>query len=105
MPEIPHIEEHFTASEVVRDVVIGMSDGLTVPFALAAGLSGAAVATGDHAGTFDPLPLSAIAEKAGRTGGPMSCSRSSTAPCRSWAAIAHLAGSTAASSNRPCGST
>ena len=46
MPEIPHIEEHFTASEVVRDVVIGMSDGLTVPFALAAGLSGAAVATG-----------------------------------------------------------
>ncbi len=37
----PHIETHFTASEVVRDIVIGMSDGLTVPFALAAGLSGA----------------------------------------------------------------
>lgn len=36
-----HIEKHFTASEAVRDVVIGMSDGLTVPFALAAGLSGA----------------------------------------------------------------
>jgi VIT1/CCC1 family predicted Fe2+/Mn2+ transporter len=36
----PHIEQHFTASEVVRDIVIGMSDGLTVPFALAAGLSG-----------------------------------------------------------------
>lgn len=36
-----HIEKHFTASEVVRDLVIGMSDGLTVPFALAAGLSGA----------------------------------------------------------------
>jgi len=36
-----HIERHFTATEVVRDVVIGMSDGLTVPFALAAGLSGA----------------------------------------------------------------
>ena len=36
-----HVERHFTASEVVRDVVIGMSDGLTVPFALAAGLSGA----------------------------------------------------------------
>ena len=40
-----HIERHFTASETVRDVVIGMSDGLTVPFALAAGLSGSAVAT------------------------------------------------------------
>ena len=36
-----HIEKHFTASETVRDIVIGMSDGLTVPFALAAGLSGA----------------------------------------------------------------
>jgi VIT1/CCC1 family predicted Fe2+/Mn2+ transporter len=34
-------EQHFTAPEAVRDVVIGMSDGLTVPFALAAGLSGA----------------------------------------------------------------
>jgi VIT1/CCC1 family predicted Fe2+/Mn2+ transporter len=37
----PHTEEHFTAGDVVRDVVIGMSDGLTVPFALAAGISGA----------------------------------------------------------------
>jgi len=37
----PHIEQHFTASEAVRDIVIGMSDGLTVPFALAAGLTGA----------------------------------------------------------------
>jgi VIT1/CCC1 family predicted Fe2+/Mn2+ transporter len=37
----PHYERHFTGSETVRDVVIGMSDGLTVPFALAAGLSGA----------------------------------------------------------------
>lgn len=34
-------EEHFQSSEKVRDFVIGMSDGLTVPFALAAGLSGA----------------------------------------------------------------
>jgi len=34
------VEAHFEASETVRDVVIGMSDGLTVPFALAAGLSG-----------------------------------------------------------------
>ena len=41
MPHTPHIEKHFTSGEVVRDVVIGMADGLTVPFALAAGLSGA----------------------------------------------------------------
>ena len=37
----PHREHHFTAGEMVRDIVIGMSDGLTVPFALAAGLTGA----------------------------------------------------------------
>ena len=36
-----HHEGHFTAGAVVRDIVIGMSDGLTVPFALAAGLTGA----------------------------------------------------------------
>ncbi len=41
MPATPHTEQHFTSSEVVRDIVIGMSDGLTVPFALAAGLTGA----------------------------------------------------------------
>jgi VIT1/CCC1 family predicted Fe2+/Mn2+ transporter len=41
MPQTPHAEHHFTGSEIVRDIVIGMSDGLTVPFALAAGLSGA----------------------------------------------------------------
>ena len=46
MPQTPHIERHFTGSETVRDVVIGMSDGLTVPFALAAGLSGAINTTG-----------------------------------------------------------
>jgi VIT1/CCC1 family predicted Fe2+/Mn2+ transporter len=40
-PHVPHVEKHFTASELVRDIVIGMSDGLTVPFALAAGLTGA----------------------------------------------------------------
>jgi VIT1/CCC1 family predicted Fe2+/Mn2+ transporter len=45
MPQTKHIERHFTAGETVRDVVIGMSDGLTVPFALAAGLSGMAQAT------------------------------------------------------------
>ena len=36
-----HTEHHFRSTELVRDIVIGMSDGLTVPFALAAGLSGA----------------------------------------------------------------
>jgi vacuolar iron transporter family protein len=41
MPQTPHVERHFTGGETVRDIVIGMSDGLTVPFALAAGLSGA----------------------------------------------------------------
>jgi len=41
MPTPPHLERHFTAGATVRDVVIGMADGLTVPFALAAGLSGA----------------------------------------------------------------
>jgi vacuolar iron transporter family protein len=45
MPATPHIERHFTGKEVVRDVVIGMADGLTVPFALAAGLSGAVKST------------------------------------------------------------
>lgn len=37
----PHVEGHFESSATVRDIVIGLSDGLTVPFALAAGLSGA----------------------------------------------------------------
>jgi vacuolar iron transporter family protein len=45
MPTTPHVEKHFTAGEFVRDVVIGMADGLTVPFALAAGLSGAVSST------------------------------------------------------------
>src|SRR3984893_3854030 len=45
MPTTPHIEKHFSASALVRDVVIGMADGLTVPFALAAGLSGAVSST------------------------------------------------------------
>src|SRR6266487_3282704 len=45
MPQTPHIEKHFTASARIRDIVIGMSDGLTVPFALAAGLSGAVDST------------------------------------------------------------
>src|SRR5512141_2278916 len=44
MPTTEHVERHFTGSALLRDIVIGMSDGLTVPFALAAGLSGAAQA-------------------------------------------------------------
>src|SRR6187431_1461287 len=40
-----HAEQHFTQSDLIRDVVIGMADGLTVPFALAAGLSGTNVST------------------------------------------------------------
>ena len=45
MPATPHIEKHFAASDAIRDVVIGMADGLTVPFALAAGLSAAVSST------------------------------------------------------------
>ncbi|HLH44635.1 MAG TPA: VIT1/CCC1 transporter family protein [Bryobacteraceae bacterium] len=45
MPTTPHVEHHFESSDTVRDVVIGMADGLTVPFALAAGLAGAVDAT------------------------------------------------------------
>lgn len=41
----PHTEQHLKSSEALRDIVIGMSDGLTVPFALAAGLSGAVEST------------------------------------------------------------
>ena len=39
--KIAHKEEHLGSSAFITDIVIGMSDGLTVPFALAAGLSGA----------------------------------------------------------------
>src|SRR5580765_317073 len=45
MPIPHHAEHHFQATATVRDVVIGMADGLTVPFALTAGLSGAVGAT------------------------------------------------------------
>ncbi len=41
----PHVEKHFSGGETIRDIVIGMSDGLTVPFALAAGLAGAVAAS------------------------------------------------------------
>ena len=45
MARTVHVEQHFTSGNFVRDMVIGMSDGLTVPFALAAGLSGAVANT------------------------------------------------------------
>ena len=45
MAQTHHVEKHFTSSDFIRDVIIGMADGLTVPFALAAGLSGAVSAT------------------------------------------------------------
>lgn len=45
MNRIYHREEHFQGGDTVRDIVIGMSDGLTVPFALAAGISGAIAET------------------------------------------------------------
>ena len=57
MPQTPHSEKHFTAGETVRDIVIGMSDGLTVPFALAAGLTGAI----DSAGIIVTAGLAEIA--------------------------------------------
>jgi VIT1/CCC1 family predicted Fe2+/Mn2+ transporter len=61
MPQTPHIERHFTAGEVVRDVVIGMSDGLTVPFALAAGLTGGLTATQNATGIIVTAGLAEIA--------------------------------------------
>ena len=57
MPQTRHSERHFTAGETVRDIVIGMSDGLTVPFALAAGLTGAI----DSAGIIVTAGLAEIA--------------------------------------------
>jgi VIT1/CCC1 family predicted Fe2+/Mn2+ transporter len=57
MPHTPHAERHFTAGEMVRDIVLGMSDGLTVPFALAAGLTGAI----DHVGIIVTAGLAEIA--------------------------------------------
>ena len=45
LPQTQHVKRHFTAGEVVRDIILGMSDGLNVPFALAAGLSGAVSTT------------------------------------------------------------
>lgn len=47
-----HAERHFRAGDMVRDVVLGMADGLTVPFALAAGISGAVASSMVNANTF-----------------------------------------------------
>jgi VIT1/CCC1 family predicted Fe2+/Mn2+ transporter len=43
--DVIHVEQHFSSGDLVRDIVIGMADGLTVPFALAAGLTGAVTVT------------------------------------------------------------
>jgi len=61
MPQTPHTERHFTASDVVRDVVIGMSDGLTVPFALAAGLTGGLAGAVNHNAIIVTAGLAEIA--------------------------------------------
>jgi len=61
MPQTPHTERHFTASEVVRDIVIGMSDGLTVPFALAAGLTGGLSGAANPTGIIVTAGLAEIA--------------------------------------------
>ncbi len=45
MKTLYHREDHFEGGNTIRDIVIGMSDGLTVPFALAAGISGAIAET------------------------------------------------------------
>src|SRR6266542_1000772 len=61
MPQTPHTERHFTASDVVRDVVIGISDGLTVPFALAAGLTGGLAGAANPNGIIVTAGLAEIA--------------------------------------------
>lgn len=53
--QLHHEEQHLKSSDFIRDIVIGMSDGLTVPFALAAGLSGAVIST-------DIIVIAGIAE-------------------------------------------
>jgi len=56
-----HVEQHFTATAAVRDIVIGMSDGLTVPFALAAGLTSAAAALAAGTGIIVTAGIAEIA--------------------------------------------
>jgi vacuolar iron transporter family protein len=61
MPSVEHVEKHFTATAAVRDIVIGMSDGLTVPFALAAGLTATAAAMTHGNGIIVTAGLAEIA--------------------------------------------
>jgi vacuolar iron transporter family protein len=61
MPSTEHVEKHFTATAAVRDIVIGMSDGLTVPFALAAGLTSAAAALSKGTGIIVTAGFAEIA--------------------------------------------
>ena len=62
MAHADHVETHFMATNFVRDVVIGMADGLTVPFALAAGLSGSgAEHTADRCGGLAEIAAGSIA--------------------------------------------
>jgi len=61
MPSVEHVEKHFTATAAVRDIVIGMSDGLTVPFALAAGLTTAATAIAKGTGIIVTAGFAEIA--------------------------------------------
>jgi VIT1/CCC1 family predicted Fe2+/Mn2+ transporter len=61
VPSTEHVEKHFTATAVVRDIVIGMSDGLTVPFALAAGLTGAVSVMAKGTGIIVTAGLAEIA--------------------------------------------
>ena len=57
----PHEEQHMRGSEILTDIVIGMSDGLTVPFALAAGLTGAVAAQAKGVGIIVTAGLAEIA--------------------------------------------
>ena len=61
MPAVEHVEKHFTATAAVRDIVIGMADGLTVPFALAAGLTAAAAAIAKGTGIIVTAGFAEIA--------------------------------------------
>jgi len=61
MPSTEHVERHFTATAAVRDIVIGMADGLTVPFALAAGLTTAAAALSKGTGLIVTAGFAEIA--------------------------------------------
>ncbi len=61
MPITPHVEKHFMASDTVRDIVIGMADGLTVPFALAAGITGVVARTSNPTAIVVTAGLAEIA--------------------------------------------